>query len=174
MKMCSFLSQRWSEIFQGNTFSTLKCWLIKIRTFCGNASVLTNLLTKHRHISKLAYQAGFSQKAAQFNASLPTQLLSRQPSSLLGRKKSQAFRFPSATVAHWIKYLSVGWPWACRLFITKLEWSSTLKAGKTKSCLPQEGQEGCLTRSPIMGAVNEGWGGVRLHEGQWNIHFLLL
>lgn len=115
----------------------------QIRTFCGNVSALTNLLTKHRHISKLTCQAGFSQKPAQFHASLPTQLLSSLPSSLLGKKKCQAFRFPSAMAAPWIKYLHVGWPWACRLFITNLEWSSTLKAGKTRAACSDKGRESC-------------------------------
>jgi len=62
--------------------------------FCGNVSVLTNLLTKHRHISKLACQAGFSQKAARFHASLPTQLLSSLPSSLLGRQNARPSDVP--------------------------------------------------------------------------------
>lgn len=93
-KCAAYCRQRESEIFQGNTLPTLKCWLIKIRTFCGNVSVLTNILTKHGHISKLACQAGFSQKPAQFHASFSTQLLSSLPSSLLGRKSARPSDFP--------------------------------------------------------------------------------
>lgn len=93
-KHAAYCQRRWSETLSGNMIPTLKCWLIKIRTFCGNVSVLTNLLTKHRHISKLACQAGFSQKPAQFHASLPTQLLSSLPSSLLGRQNARPSDFP--------------------------------------------------------------------------------
>lgn len=94
VNIAAYHQWRWSEVLQRNIIPTLKCWLIKIRIFCGNVSVLTNLLTKHRHVSKLACQAGFSPKPAWFHASLPTQFLSSLPGSLLGRQNARPSDFP--------------------------------------------------------------------------------